>query len=61
MSAQARAGLRVTRIRLVRSRAALLLRGSEGGEAGGGPGEFRVERKATVGVNQRFGGDHIWG
>ena len=37
----------------------LPVRGSEGGKAGSGLDEFRVEGKTAVGVDQRFVGNHI--
>ena len=59
MSTQARAGLRVIRDRSSRSWSALPLRSNEGGQDGGGSDEFRVERKAAVGVDQRLVGDRV--
>ena len=41
------------------ARPALPIRASEGGKAGGGLDEFRVERKSAVGVDQRFVCDHV--
>ena len=41
------------------ARPTLPLWASEGGKAGGGLDEFRVERKSAVGVDQRFVGDRV--